>query len=137
MGYTHYFSRQKSEIPQELWDYFTNKLKPILKAHSDILTDVEVTRERVFFNGVPDHETLVIERVATERSWSNEFFAFCKTACKPYDKVVVAALILLATITRDDPCQFTWSSDGGPGDHEEGLALTGLGAEAVGIEVEL
>jgi hypothetical protein len=133
MGYTHYWGREKPEIPQLLWGKFTTRLQPILDAHSDILTDVEVTGDRVFFNGVPAHETFVLDRTFASPYEGAPFgFAFCKTASKPYDKIVVAALVLLATITKGFPVGFHWSSDGGPSDHAEGIALAECGAGAVG-----
>jgi hypothetical protein len=45
-------------------------------------------------------------------------WAFCKTAYKPYDKVVVACLCYLA-----DAGVLTASSDGGPEDWTDGLEL--------------
>jgi hypothetical protein len=125
MGFTHYWTRRQDEIPLPLWQEFTSRLRSILDARSDLLSDVEVTDEVVFFNGC--HETFVVERVTGSR------FELCKTAQKPYDPVVVAALVLLATITKDDPCGFSWSSDGRADEHEEGVKLSGLEKhEAVG-----
>lgn len=111
-------------------------LRPMLALgeRDGVLTDIEVTDDAVVFNGVgPNaHEPFVVERVAERPSFlSGEHFAFCKTAAKPYDAYVVAALILLATLTKDDPCGFSWTSDGEEDDHAEGLAMTGLGARAV------
>lgn len=136
MGYTHYHTRKLDEIPPTIWQAFTVALRPLLALgeRDGVLTDLEVTDDAVVFNGVGPlaHETFVVERVAERRSHlSGEHFAFCKTSAKPYDAYVVAALILLATLTKDDPCGFSWSSDGETDDHADGLAMTGFGERAV------
>jgi hypothetical protein len=64
----------------------------------------EASEDRVAFNGEKslalDHEPLVVERVYSRRPPSRmrggEFFDFCKTAGKPYDLLVVAALYAFA-----------------------------------------
>ena len=125
MGYTHYWTRQQDTIPQDLWDKFVRKVTPIIEDHKSLLSDIEIGPERVFFNG--GHETLVLARVEPPKDYlDGEHFSFCKTARKPYDKVVVACLILLTSITDGDPVSFSWSSDGEETDQAEGLALTGL-----------
>lgn len=81
----------------------------------------------ICFNGAGDesYETFHVARVPTGRSprWPDEqgcFFGFCKTQYRPYDKVVVAALCLLDTVTGG---QFDPSSDGDPEEWQEGLEL--------------
>ena len=132
MGYTHYWTRKEDEIPLTKWKKFIRRFGPIVKAHKAILQDIELTDEMVFFNGA--HETFVVERIACPKEWLNgKHFSFCKTAAKDYDPVVVAGLILLATILKGDPVGFSWSSDGRRNEHDNGLALTGLTREeAVG-----
>lgn len=82
----------------------------------------EVTDSFIALNGIPCHETLHLERVPTIPAYraGRGHFAFCKTAYKPYDVVVTALLCLAAHITEG---AFKVSSDGGPADWAEGLAL--------------
>jgi len=120
MGYTHYW-RQESEIPQAVWDRFTAKIGPKLSLYGDILDELEVTEERIWLNGVGDdaHETFVLERCGGS-------FSFCKTARKPYDPIVVACLVLLREQTKGGDSGFTWSSDGNPTEHSQGVEIAGL-----------
>ncbi len=108
MGYTHYWEGEapiakalpiiekivaqgaRQGIPLAGWD---GEGEPV------------ITAEEIRFNGVGDdaHETFAI--VAGETG-----FAFCKTARKPYDAIVVAILIALSEV--EGPSTFSWSSDG-------------------------
>jgi len=69
----------------------------------------------IIFNGIGDngHETMVLQRQGFG-------FQFCKTARKPYDRVVTALLIL-----ANFHSPYTWviTSDGEPDDWQEGLEL--------------
>lgn len=87
----------------------------------------EVTTERINFNGKDEesHETFYIERVARDEFKQFDdnglLFGFCKTACKPYDVLVVAGLILAQfRFGRQD---FRVSSDGEVEDWQAGLKL--------------
>lgn len=125
MGYTHYWTRKQAEIPLDKWLTFVERLVPILKEHAGLIEDLKIDHDVVFFNGAC--ETFVLERNEAPKSYGDGgWFSFCKTRQDEYDKLVVAALILCASALKGDPVGFTWSSDGGPGDHAEGLALTGL-----------
>jgi len=136
MGYTHYWSRDKAEIPLPLWRKAIAKIRPILEQNAEILEDVEVTDSVVFFNG--QCETFVMPRIATpgcdETRTLGNMGDFCKTAERDYDPVVVACLVILTSTLKGTPVGFTWASDGKwPKDHESGLKLSGLPAlEAVG-----
>ena len=127
MGFTHYWSRGQAEIPLDLWQQALAKIRPIVAQNKALLSDIEVSDERIFFNGC--YETFHVERVL-----SPEAFTFCKTAQKPYDPVVVACLVILATTLKGDDCGFAWSSDGRwPKEHATGLELSGIPlADAVG-----
>ena len=103
MGYTHYWTREQNEIPPRLWKKYTKRLIPILEHYPDLLSDVEVSDEVVFFDGC--HETY---------------------ADTPMD-FADATLVLLATITWGDPCGFSWSSDGSEAEHSEGITLANCG----------
>lgn len=143
MGYTHKWNRKQAEIPKTIWDRFIAKFTDLLEKNPPtILTDLIVDGDQVFFNG--SYETFSLDRVMTPRKRFGDdedyrFFTFCKTAHEPYDKFVLAALILLATEVGDDDCGFWWSSDGRQedGEHDDGLALTGLTwDEAVGARTD-
>ena len=121
IGYTHFFEKAIN-INDENWNGFCEICKKILQI-ADIplarefnlpLEPPVITDKLVRFNGIDEdgHETFYIERSYTG-------FGFCKTARKPYDKVVVACL--LAGCDYD---VFTeWSSDGDDEDHQEGKEI--------------
>jgi hypothetical protein len=107
MGYTHYWYRVKN-LPVYEFDQFTGACKNII-AQSGVnicnwegIGEPEIDADLVAFNGNAssemDHESFVIERnyIVDKYSMKNEdglYFAFCKTARKPYDVVVTACLI--------------------------------------------
>ena len=68
-------------------EIFDNNPIPIVGPFGEKGTDVIVNDHMVSFNGVEDdsHETCQITKQPTK-------FEFCKTARKPYDKVVVEVL---------------------------------------------
>jgi hypothetical protein len=66
------------------------------------------------------YETFLLRRILYPSDWS-----FCKTEHRPYDALVVAALITLENICKDDPVGFSWSSDGDERDHQQGRELAG------------
>jgi len=136
MGYTHYWERKLPEIPQDLWNLAIKRIRPIVEKHSSLLSDVVLSEQSLFFNGC--HETFHIPRVATPANDATRdlgnMWAFCKTAGKAYDPVVVACLVILATTLKGEPVGFTWSSDGTwPSEHAVGLEVSGIPRkEAVG-----
>lgn len=60
--------------------------------------------EEDYWNSPLNHENFVVAPFVNDRD-----FNFCKTACKPYDKLVVASLFHLGYLFPKD---FHWSSDG-------------------------
>ena len=117
MGYTHYWYRPK-EIPRGAWIAWTKDVKRLVShflMHSDQTYRIayecdnnpwkkpKVTMHQVRFNGYPEalgHETFIVDRVFHD--WmragpkpDGTLFAFCKTARKPYDDLVVACLVAL------------------------------------------
>jgi hypothetical protein len=80
--------------------------------------------KRIFFNGAGDdaHETFCLYRVRPPKEeWEpRRGRDFCKTARKPYDLAVTAALCYLATVT--DPISHSVSSDGHGKDFLDGFA---------------
>jgi hypothetical protein len=110
MGYTHYIQSHRAFTAKE-WADFTAEVKELIKNSSVPLANGAgdegskplVNSDLVSFNGVEDdsHETAYITREA-------EGFSFCKTAQKPYDKIVVEFYKLIRKYTG---CVL--SSDGG------------------------
>jgi len=122
MGYTHYW--QNPGFTQDEWTEVRKFAKRIvaetdvpIQFEDDIATAPQIDNEVIRFNGVGDaaHETFYLAKQPSSS------FQFCKTARKPYDEVVVAMLIMLSTV---NPI-FSWSSDGQPADHVDGLSLFG------------
>jgi len=105
------------------------QVRPIIDKHQGILSDIEVSDDRIFFNG--QHETFIVQRCFKHPYPGSEkipdHFTFCKTAMKEYDPVVVACLLILDNVLATDPVGFRWSSDGDwPSDHSMGVELSGI-----------
>ena len=131
MGYTHYWTPERTlteiEWAQVCRDFqhLFNEAQSYgggyvaLSSEGDYGKLPTISSEAITFNGVDlglhgdqSHEPFQITRERSE-------WAFCKTASKPYDKVVVAALIYLASITQSH----TPTSDGESSDWMDGLRL--------------
>lgn len=131
MGYTHYF-RQNRAPTLDQWRAIAGGFKslighaedagdplPIQREYDEVGAP-EITEERIVFNGIGDagHETMLLER-------DGRGFQFCKTARKPYDRAVIALLILA---DRCAPGCWQVSSDGDPQDWKPILDwMDGLG----------
>lgn len=110
MGYTHYWTGKRAATEQE-WDEITAIFKKLMKAtklpiqyERDEPQKPEVSKTKIWFNGIDDdgHETFCLR--------PNELsFKFCKTARKPYDRTVIACLIIAHNIA---PAAWDISSDG-------------------------
>lgn len=120
MGYTHYFRNVR----------VTPELADLAKAIID-LSDIticggagygtpEISDDIIYLNGDAekgeDYETFSLNDNA-----DNDLFPFCKTAHRPYDKVVTA--ILTAAIYLKVPGYNTISSDGNISDWKDGISL--------------
>jgi hypothetical protein len=116
MRYTHYWST-KSEFTPEEWKKITGKAKRIVSAakkkgisicggYGSKGTQPEVDEGGVWLNGCGNDsfETFNLQRGKAD-------FAFCKTAHKPYDEVVVS---ILAAVKKIAGRKFEPRSDGGP-----------------------
>jgi hypothetical protein len=110
MGYTHYFTVKKAKLLNKA---VRKDLKRVLdKAYNQGLIQkewnekgkYELTEKHIRFNGIEDdgHETFYFMA-------NNEGWAFCKTARKPYDKVVMQVLLILKDYFKDN---LTVGSDG-------------------------
>ena len=122
MGYTHYWD-QRREFSDTQWMHVCTLAASAIAA-SGVPLDHEYKADRgplqidgdqIVFNGVGDdgHEPFVLRKDKTG-------FEFCKTNRKPYDTVVVAALILANAIAPD---VLHVTSDGDEADWKAGLAL--------------
>ena len=127
MGYSHYFEN-KQDCPPEDWEKITDAFKrmqataiinndPLLiQEESDSASAPGVDDTGIWFNGIEDdgHETFHLTRVDSGR------FNCCKTALKPYDRVVVAVLCLANFFA---PGVWNIVSDGPNYEWQDGLAL--------------
>jgi len=125
MGYTHYMHNTAVTTKPEEFVALKEDCLTLLEQHKDILangmgeadTSPTIGDTEITFNGIEEdsHETMTIPLEGPLRS-----FEFCKTAYKPYDKVVVASLFLVAYHLG---AAVDVSSDGGPEDWQEGLGI--------------
>ena len=143
MGFTHYWERSPV-LPVAAFNLFLKDAKLLaskLPEHTDTAGGYskdlplelagfdgngkpKFTKELVGFNGKGEelsHETFLIQRTFGAESWENprngKYCAFCKTARKPYDLMVVACLFAAQHRFGTD---FEWSSDGDPSDLQQG-----------------
>jgi len=123
MGYTHYFYNN-GKTDQKKYDLVLKDIRKIIKANSEILANgmgdigtKPTTTTRIAFNGIDgdSHETFLLPNEVSKL----RDFDFCKTAAKPYDKVVVACLAVLHTADIGFSC----SSDGSREECAEGVEL--------------
>ncbi|UGY15207.1 hypothetical protein HAP48_0042900 [Bradyrhizobium septentrionale] len=163
MGYTHYWT-QKRNFTIAQWQQIIVDLKAIL-AHAQHVegivlagsmgegkTSPEFTDDLIAFNGLGDdsHESFYIQRKRTLEEWQSKDrlgWSFCKTAHKPYDRVVVACLCYLATVTRkEDPAThepiigseaFSVTSDGDSTDFLAGLDMARVALPQYGNVLDL
>ena len=123
MGYTHYWYRPiGSAVETDTWQKICDDTKKLIDAAPGLVAfeddqpgkPPQIDADAIRFNGIGrgGHETFLISRECPEQpSWrSGEplYFAFCKTAGKPYDDIVVGILAIVAHHTKD----FAISSDG-------------------------
>lgn len=110
MGYTHYWTQKRPATADE-WKNITiafkhliHDIKPPIQFEEDEAKPVQVTKECIRFNGIGDnaHETMYVGR-------DSPGFSFCKTARKPYDRWVIALLLIM---DRYAPGCWDISSDG-------------------------
>lgn len=113
MGYTHYWANTRKKISAETKESFKNGFNAMLNHPDRPPIKIEWFDEKgIFFNGVGDDacETMVISFKA------NSAYQWCKTNRRPYDKMVIACLLLaynLGIIAE-------WSSDGNDDELKEG-----------------
>lgn len=119
MGYTHYWTFVKN-LNKNDYTKLYNETQTFLdfcfkkKACTGIIGDghgegftPHISKEGIFYNGRGDnaHETMYLYKSVTKAKG----FHFCKTARKPYDRIVFANILLIKYICGD---QVDISSDG-------------------------
>ncbi len=115
MGYTHYWRGEIKDWPKASRDIvrlLEASPVPLADGLGNGGTSPVITPDSITFNGLEDdsHETCQLTREGTP-------FDCCKTAFKPYDVVVTAALVIAASHG------LRVSSDGEEKHWEAGLAL--------------
>ena len=109
MGYTHYWRIKKQySMPVRAKEIIKEILAEAYKAgivqyEWNDTKEPLVTDTVVRFNGVGEngHETFYFDVTDTYRGSDGQHFAFCKTARKPYDEVVMKVLIVLKYFLGD------------------------------------
>jgi hypothetical protein len=134
MGYTHYWT-QARDFTREEWSQVREDVEALLKDVEHVQgiplangqgepgSRAEITDNKIWFNGAGDghHETFCLNRKRPRKERGEPHgWDFCKTARKPYDLAVTAALCYLCSVP--DPAVFTASSDGHGKDFLDGLA---------------
>jgi len=105
MGYTHYFSQERSFTNQE-WLNICDMVRQVfdhcashnieLLSEYDSTNPPELTDKHIRFNGKEDegHETFYINKK------HDLDFNFCKTARKPYDRAVCLVLLICDSVAK-------------------------------------
>jgi hypothetical protein len=85
VGYSHYWSRD-AEIPGDTWVKIAVDAGRLAAAFPAKLSELEIDGSYIIFNGAPpkDFETFGLSRLPQD--------TICKTAHRPYDKLVCAVL---------------------------------------------
>lgn len=123
MGYTHYWRSNGTKFSDTSWASICNDVKrliaaskvPVWREYDEPNTEPELSNDRIRFNGTGDDgcETFLLLRKPKD-------FEFCKTRFAPYDVLVCGALIIAH---KHQPGVLSISSDGGPEDWKDALAL--------------
>jgi len=121
MGYTHYWY-QSRDLTDDEWQTICQKSQELFESNKTLVANgmgdkgisPEINDDEISFNGIGDdsHETCFVTKNKTFNDWEDkkgESFSFCKTAHKPYDKVVVQFLKMIRDVTGN---AFRLSSDG-------------------------
>ena len=119
MGYTHYFNHE--QLSQDKWDNLTKDVKELfvdskdtIQLNDDDSDFPKVNGDIIFFNGIANDggETFVFTRKRQN--------TFCKTFQRPYDKYVVAVLLLAKLHFGDE---VNVRTDGNKSDWKKGFDL--------------
>ncbi|MDQ2784741.1 MAG: hypothetical protein M3Y58_07040 [Chloroflexota bacterium] len=109
MGYTHYWENSAMTIPDAALIVIREIVGAayhagLIQYEHDAAKPPLVSRTLIRFNGVREygHETFFFDVNDDYRADDGRPFAFCKTACKPYDAVVMKVLIVLKSFLKDE-----------------------------------
>lgn len=99
MGFTRYWVRP-AELEAERFSAFSKACQEACQEYRDSIFDPRFTDDEVAFDGWPDCEPFVIERISgnawrENRRRENGIFEYCKTQRLPYDAAVARCLELL------------------------------------------
>lgn len=141
MGYTHYWRQHQPATPEQ-WDAICtdfrraggaalNQNDPFpIQFQDDNPVPPFISTEVIEFNGIGEdgHETMILERRGRP-------FEFCKTAQKPYDRAVIALLLIAY---KHAPLVWEISSDGDASDWQptrDWLNTLGMGSFKLPLKV--
>ncbi len=130
MGYTHYWYRQP-EVSEDKMRDIIKDIQKVVPHYDSLLGDKDIHTEGIFLNGRGDeaHETFYFPRVVEvpKHQMQEQFyirkgqtFAFCKTACKPYDIAVTTSLLIIKHHLGEE---ISVSSDGEIGNWESAIDI--------------
>lgn len=123
MGYTRYWNVNEAKMKEGFDTEFLGRISNIVNAAKEYNIVIKnglgedkpiINKELIALNGDAsvglDHESLVFSK-ENPLGWGGSEFDFCKTACKPYDAVVFAVLIVaeeygyIREVSNDGPCE--------------------------------
>lgn len=114
MGYTHYWRREIGTGTPEQFAELSRMVSNIRELGAGTVDEFN-SESRIGFNGnTLKHETFIWSEIAKDD------FDFCKTAQKPYDEVVTASLLAVASVYGDS---VKISSDGSKAEWQSGIKL--------------
>jgi hypothetical protein len=125
MGYTHYWRREASakdsHFGKTQYGQVVSHVQKMIEDTAIPVDRVKIDSEHIHFNGVGDdgHEDFWLD-LAPGEQYGNPNFSFCKTALRPYDVLVTAALCIAKHYLGD---QIRVSTDGLPDEWKDGLLL--------------
>ena len=132
MGYTHFWYLPEGRISDDNWEEYSECVKTIVEPHiGGCIGKLVVNENVVAFEGAPAHETFSVRREQFLDSWqrkNDRVFNFCKTARKPYDKIVTACLTKMKSVFKDD---VKIASDGEAEDWETGFEYANASEEEI------
>lgn len=132
MGYTHFWYLPEGRISDDNWEEYSECVKTIVEPHiGGCIGNLVVNENIIAFAGSPAHETFSVRREQFLDSWqtkNSRVFNFCKTAQKPYDKIVTACLTKMKSVFKDD---VKISSDGEADDWATGFGVANASKEEI------
>lgn len=99
MGFTRYWVRP-AKLDAEKFSLFSKACQEVCQEYSGCIANAIFSDDVVMFDGSPNWEPFMIERVSSyvareNRHHEKGIFEFCKTAKLPYDEAVAKCIDLL------------------------------------------